>query len=60
MYLVRTPDGLVYTRDADLGLCRFAADGLGVGATIEDRELSEVIYRVTEESLEDDYDLFNE
>lgn len=57
-YTVCRPDGRVYSRDADLGLCRFAADGLGVGSTIQDGD--EVIYRVTEESLEDDYDLFNE
>lgn len=57
-YTVRRPDGRVYSQDADLGLCRFAADGLGVGSTIEDQD--EVIYRVTDESLDNDYDLFNE
>lgn len=59
LYLVRRPDGQVYARDTDLGLCRFAADGLGVGSTIEQPD-GEVLYRVTEESLHDDYDLFNE
>lgn len=44
-------------RDTDLASCKLRADELGVGATVE---VCCVIYRVTEMSLSDDYDLFND
>ena len=65
-YLVRTPAGLDYGRDSDLGACRLAADRLGVGAVVEQLDdalcrTGVVLYRVTSESLSDPtYDFFND
>ena len=55
--IVRDQQGIERFRSADLAECRMAADRLGVGATVE---VFCVIYRVTEASLADDYDLFND
>jgi hypothetical protein len=61
-YIVRTPDGDIYADHTQLDICRFEADTLGVGSTIEQWDApGEVLYQVTEESLAaDDYDLFND
>ncbi|OLF04711.1 hypothetical protein BLA60_39510 [Actinophytocola xinjiangensis] len=60
-YIVRTPEGDIYSDHTRLDICRFEADVLGVGSTIEQWDApGEVLHRVTEESLADDYDLFND
>ena len=55
--IVRDADGVEHLRSIDLAECRYAADELGVGATVE---VYCVVYRVTETSLSDSYDLFND
>lgn len=55
--IVRDAEGVERFRSIDLAECRIAADRLGVGATVE---VYCVIYRVTEMSMSDEYDLFND
>lgn len=55
--IVRDSAGNEQFRSDDLALCKVRADELGVGATVE---VYCVIYRVTEASMSDDYDLFND
>jgi hypothetical protein len=55
--IVRDAEGSERFRSDDLAACRIQADRLGVGATVE---VFCVVYRVTDASLSDDYDLFND
>jgi hypothetical protein len=64
-YLVCTPESREYERDDNDTTAKIAADGLGIGATVEllDADLQRtgvVIYRVTADSPNEDYDLFND